>query len=264
MKPIPPPRDFGERPGDVPAHSLTIPLIPAAGEYSAANRRSNACAVSRAYPWLLVLSTLVAAAFCLLYMTKPVIVPAPAMIAAGTAPQAMAAAEAPGKAAARQASLLPSRDSLPGEKPEPPAQPLASDPREAYLTPPVTSAFEETNLRIQHILTAETPGGGLDRIVLDVPVLYQSRNLRWTQAEVEQARILLIRLMDYQDQSRALRAEGIALLDAWNNLVDRSIPGAALRADSPSLPSNQEDAASAPRPADFISTDSIKIKAPGK
>ena len=262
MRPIPPQRDFGDRPGDMPALALSVPLIPVGGEFSSANRRANSCSTSRAYPWLLVFSTMVAGLFCLLYMTKPVIVPAPAMIAAGAASQVSEPVIAE-KTPPAAASLLPSRDSLPGENTAP-ASPVASDPREAQVAPPANATFEETNLRIQHILTADSPGGAQDRIVLDVPVLYQSRQLRWTPAEVAQARELLERLMDYQEQSRALRAEGVALLDAWNSLIERSIPAGELRADSPSLPSNQQDAAAAPRPADFISSDTIKIQAPGK
>ena len=39
------------------------------------------------------------------------------------------------------------------------------------------------------------------------------------------------------------KTEGQELLAAWSKLMSRSIPGAQLRADSPSLPANQEDAA---------------------
>lgn len=126
------------------------------------------------------------------------------------------------------------------------------------------NAFEQTNLRIQHILTAEAPGGHLAKIDLDVPVLYQSRNLRWTAEEVAEARELLVRLANYQEKSRAMRAEGVALLDSWNHLVQRSIPDGELRADSPTLPANQEDAASTPRPVGLDTTESIQIKPAGK
>ncbi len=264
MRPLPPQRDFDDRPAEGPMLALSVPFIPASGEYSSNNRRSGSCPTSRAYPWLLVLSTLVAALFCLLYMTKPVIVPSPAMIAPAMPLHEQNPGDKSATPPAAAPSLLPGSDSLPGENAVAAAGPVASDPREARAMPPASAAFEETNLRIQHILTADTPDGMLDRIVLDVPVLYQSRALRWTPAEVTQARELLMRLMDYQDQSRALRAEGLALLDAWNSLVGRSIPAGELRADSPSLPSNQEDAAAAPRPADFISSDSIQIQSPGK
>ena len=99
---------------------------------------------------------------------------------------------------------------------------------------------------------------------LDVPVLYQSRNLRWTPTEVTHARELLARLMDYQEKSNRLRDEGSALLQAWNSLLDKSLPAADLRADSPSLPANQETATNPTRPASLITTESIQIKPAGK
>jgi hypothetical protein len=104
----------------------------------------------------------------------------------------------------------------------------------------------------------------LDRIVLDVPVLYRSRELRWTADEVAKARQLLVQLMDYQEKCRALRSEGTDLLSAWNKLIEQSLPATELRADSPSLPANQLDAADSPRPAGLISTESIQIRPTGK
>ena len=71
--------------------------------------------------------------------------------------------------------------------------------------------------------------------MLEVPVLYGSRSLRWTPAEIARARDLLGRIGDYQEKTRALQAEGSALLAEWNGLVGDSVPTAVLRADSPSL-----------------------------
>jgi hypothetical protein len=252
-------------PSDAGMPALPSPLVTPAGEYSASNRRASpACGAQRAYPWLLLLSTAVAALFCLLYITKPVYIPSPAMIAPAT-PMKTPSTEKPrppsASTAPPSASLLPARDSLPGEGD---TQPLPSDPRNMPAAPPAVSHFEETNLRIQHVLTAEAPGGQIDRIILDVPVLYQSRNLRWTPDEVSAARDLLVRLMDYQEKCRSLRAEGVGLLDSWNHLIERSIPATQVRADSPTLPANQQDAADAPRPAGLMSTDSIHIQPSGK
>jgi len=261
MKPFPSQGDSGGRPDEPQILALSMPLVTSPEKYSAANRRANSCGVNRVYPWLMVLSTAVAALFCLLYITKPVIVPAPAMIAPG-----IPAPSTPRAAAQQQEieeipamALLPAGDKLPGEAGRA-VQPAPVDPREVMATPSAGSVFEETNLRIQHILTAEAPGGHLDRIVLDVPVLYQSRGLRWTAAEVEEARQLLVGLMDHQERSRALRAEAMVLLDSWDSLVERSIPATELRADSPSLPFNQQDAAAAARPAGFLSSETIKIQ----
>jgi len=263
MKPLPAHRNAIGKPDGEAMPSLPTVLAPASAAYSAANRRAPAsCGAQRAYPWLLLASTAVAALFCLLYITKPVIVPAPAMIAPLAAGKAATAPATTTSTVTSQPDLMPATDALPGEQ-QADARPVPGDPRSAVPGPPSTSAFEETNLRVQHVLTAEAPGGQLDRIVLDVPVLYQSRNLRWTVAEVAEARELLIRLMDYQEKSRELRAEGLGLLDTWNHLIGQSIPATELRADSPSLPANQQDAADAPRPSELISTDAILIT-PGK
>jgi hypothetical protein len=266
MKPLPAHRSAADKPEGEGIPSLPI-VLPPSSAYSAANRRSSSgSAAQRAYPWLLLFSTAVAALFCLLYITKPVIVPAPAMLAPLPRGQTIPLIAAPGVVASNEAAkpdLMPSASALPGEE-EATHKPLPGDLRSAMPAPPTVSAFEETNLRVQHVLTAEAPGGQIDRIVLDVPVLYQSRNLRWSAAEAGEARKLLIRLMDYQEKSRELRAEAMGLLDAWNRLIEKSIPAAELRADSPSLPANQQDTADAPRPSALISTDAIQIQPAGK
>jgi hypothetical protein len=58
--------------------------------------------------------------------------------------------------------------------------------------------------------------------------------------------------------------EGAELLDSWNQLVERSIPASDLRADSPTLPTNQQDAADAPRPPGLNTTELIRIQPAGK
>lgn len=257
MKPLP-----AQNPLVFKANEMEMPALPSVlatpvPSYSTSNRRASPLAGQRLYPWLLFASTALAGVFCILYITKPVIV-APQ----GTTQADGMAQDSPKPlAAAANQGLMPNQDRLPGEKSASP--PAATGPREA-LPPSRAAAFEQTNIRIQHVLTAEAPGGHLAKIDLDVPVLYQSRNLRWTAAEVAGARDLLVRLADYQERSRALRAEGSDLLDAWNLLIERSIPAGELRADSPTLPTNQQDAAAAPRPAGLDTTESIKIQPAGK
>ncbi|MCX6868355.1 MAG: hypothetical protein NTV46_19550 [Verrucomicrobia bacterium] len=241
---------------------------------------SSSCQLPRIYPWLLILSTAIAALFCLLYITKPIILsssapnhipslpflqtdPAiPAIPSLTADPADLTPSSAGGSTT--QAGLMPDGDRLPGEPNPASAGNKRSASSHAWPVPSAISGFEETNLRIQHILTAEAPGGHRARIDLDVPVLYQSRNLRWTPADVQEARKILARLMDYQEKSLHLRAEGSELLLAWNRLIGHSLPATELRADSPSLPANQEDAADAPRPADLITTESIKIQPAAK
>lgn len=251
MRPIP-----AQNSAAIKASENSIPsaIVPPVADYSHANRRASTCGVQRAYPCLLLASTAVAALFCFLYITKPVI----------NGPQAGVATENPlatepapaAVPAPVEAGLMPSQKLLPGEKPR--------GVGESVPQAPALAQFEQTNLRIQHILTADAPNGHRAKINIDVPVLYQSRNLRWTAAEVADARVLLARLADYQENSRALRAEGSELLDSWNQLVGRSIPASELRADSPSLPENQQGSVPAPRPAGLDTTELIQIQPAGK
>ena len=232
--------------------SLPSALATPVASYSTANRRASANPAHRAYPWLLFASTAIAGIFCLMYLTKPVIHASQGPLPGGLEPTAVPKPDS----VATTSGLMPSVDRLPGEKS---SSPTAESPSRSS-----PAAFEQTNLRIQHILTAESPGGQLAKIDLDVPVLYQSRNLRWTADEVAEACGLLARLSDYQDKSRALRTEGAELMDSWNRLVERSIPAGDLRADSPTLPTNQQDAADAPRAPGLDTTELIRIQPAAK
>ena len=254
MKPLPAQDPKHTPPTDSGLSSQPENLSTAAAAPSSAYRRSTTCATHRAYPWLLVASTAIAGAFCTLYITKPVLLASPNLPpfssvnpAAPTSPVAQT-----------EPSLMPNADHLPGEKIPAHQDPVAH--HDVSPPGPPAAAFEQTNLRVQHILNAQAPGGHLAKIDLDVPALYQSRNLRWTVAEVAEARELMLRLQDYQEKSGALRAEGADLLAAWNHIIEKSIPSSVLRADSPALPANQQDAADAPRPAGLDTTELIKIQ----
>lgn len=251
MKPLP-----AQYVAEIPVPDPTLPSHPTPlptpmASYSSANRRSSATTAQKAYPWLLGASTALAGAFCVLYVTKPVIVAS----ASGELSEKPAAESVRVAPVAARTGLMPDRNRLPGEKAGSGA--LASD----HALPSNPAApFEQTNLRVQHILTAEGPGGQLAKIDIDVPVLYQSRSLRWTAAEVAEARALLARLSDYKGKSSALRLEGADLLESWNRLIAKSIPASDLRADSPTLTTNQQDAADAPRPAGLDTAEAIKIQ----
>lgn len=228
------------KPAQLATAPQTLELGPLSNSTSPApNRRATACPVQRAYPWLLLTSTALAALFCGLYMTKPVIV-------AGRQPGPAATANSPAPALASiqpdpADSLLPRAGALPGDitKPQP------ADPRRlASAQAGPENAFEETNLQIQHVLKAQGPNGeDLGKIDLKVPVLYRSRALRWTPEEVAKARELMVRIGNYQEASRIIRNEGNSLLAEWNTLVGSSIPTAVLRADSPSLTGDLQPAA---------------------
>ena len=90
-----------------PAATQTLELGPLHHSSPASNRRaSSSGSAQRSYPWLLLASTGLAAVFCGLYLTKPV-------IAAGTAPSI---ADAPFEPAP---SLSPGADAAPPPAPEP-------------------------------------------------------------------------------------------------------------------------------------------------
>jgi hypothetical protein len=209
---------------------------------------------------MLFASTAVAATFCLAYITKPVIMPNTSGADTPTQnPLKEVAAKLPAPTPLTE-KLLPDPTRLPGDS-------IAPEPSPAVEKPPavsLTAEFEETNIRVQHILDAESPTGDVNRIIVDVPVLYRSRNLRWTQEEATQARELLARLSEHQEKIRTLRDEGKALLNDWNNLMGTSIPSNALRADSPSLPSNQHDPLSPTGSSVEETIDTIKLSKPEK
>jgi len=258
MKPLPYAESDLQQPPELPPVKPMAAMLP--GDLP--DPTTMFCPLQKVYPWLLFASTAVAAVFCLMYISKPVIVAsADGSLQVQEGPPVRSALAAAGitPTTTKAPALLPSGDRLPGDAA---AQPAGARPGRTLPPASADSPFEETNLRVQHVLTAETPDGHQSRIVLDVPVLYQSRNLRWTPAETAEARALLNQLAGHQEKTLALRAEGQVLLDAWNSLIERSIPAAELRADSPSLPANQQDAAANPRPASLDSTENIRVETP--
>ncbi|WP_193211050.1 hypothetical protein [Luteolibacter marinus] len=171
--------------------------------------------------------------FCGLYLTKPVIVSPVEQGPAASSPEPVLAAS-PRPADQPVESLLPRSNALPGEA----GKPQSADPRRLVAgKPDADSTYEETNLRVQHVLRAQAPDGAdLGKIMLEVPVMYRSRSLRWTPEEIAKARALMTRIGNYQEASRMIRDEGQTLLAEWNQLVGDTIPAPVLRADSPSLP----------------------------
>lgn len=238
MKPLPAEGSLGDRRSSA-APILSTPLPP--GSRPSANRKVPANPGQRVYPWLLVIATCVSGFFCYLYITKPVFYPAPTSVPPtalslppGPTPTLEKTAEKRPLASLAPAVAGPLSDRLPGD---PASRSSISAPNSK---PGSANLFEETNFQVQHVITAEAPNGIVKRLDFKVPVLYRSRDLRWTKAEVANARELLGRLADYQEKTRALKAEGAALSIAWNQLVEKSIPNVGLQADSPTLPSNQE------------------------
>lgn len=231
------PRQEASKAVELPA---TLDLGPGSG--SPNQRRGGAA--QQAYPWLLGIATLLAGVFCYLYITKPVI---------GTT--AVPAAEAGAE------------PTIPEPAATTPVEPVATTPAKPSVVSPTDLAepapdpFEETNLRIQHILAATGPDGeDLGRLTLEVPVLYESGNIRWTESDVAQARALLARIHDYQNRARDLRNEAVTLISEWDRMMVSSIPEAALRADSPTLPENQGPGTAQDAP--LKSTEAIELDSP--
>jgi hypothetical protein len=200
--------------------------------------------------------------FCFLYITKPVIVtPAPTPVAQ-LRPSPAPPAPNPTAPSNPDHKLIPAGDRLPGDvSPSPKTKPapskhISSGAPLAESGPP----YEETNLRVQHVLIAESPDEKLGKLTIDVPVLYRSRNLRWNATQADQARHLLARLGDYQEKARNLRNEGLLILQDWNLLMSSSIPADVLRADSPSLPVNQESPNPGQPTTSLDSTQSIQVQ----
>ncbi|BCX49112.1 hypothetical protein HAHE_30200 [Haloferula helveola] len=191
-----------------------------------------------------------AAVFCYLYISKPVIRTESSTVEA--VPPALSANEGTPALAAS----VPSGTNLPGDLSDRPAAVAPEAISEAS-----GERFEETNLRIQHVLGATGPAGEpLGKITLDVPVIYESGTVRWTQDDVEQARSLLSRIQDYQNRARSLREEAVVLISEWDDLVIRSIPDESLRADSPTVPENQGVGSADAAP--LKSTEAIEIENP--
>lgn len=208
--------------------------------------------MNKAYPWLLGISTCLSGVFCWMYVTKPVQIvssetstPVQEIVGKGSENSASTGVKSVSSDRGRS-DLLPSDDSLPGMTPAGGASskpssrratPKAVDPRE-IIAAGDGSGWETTNARVQHILSADAGNGEVTKIVLNVPVLYQTRTMRWTPTDVQKARDVLTRLMVYENNLSKLKQEGQALLVDWNQLLEKTVPAPSLRADSPSLPYN--------------------------
>lgn len=205
------------------------------------NHRRQRGDIQPVYPWMLIASTALAGLFCYLYLTKPV-------IALNSSTQGIPSSE-------KNSST---------QKPDPntttPPSSVESvesvEPRE--LDTSDASPYEETNLRIQHVLSASGPAGeDLGRITLNVPVLYQSGQIRWTPEDIQSAQSLLQRINQHQQKAQQLRQEAVTLIGEWDELMIQSVPEPALRADSPTLPENQ--GVGSANASTIRSTDAIKI-----
>ncbi|GAA5484428.1 hypothetical protein [Haloferula sargassicola] len=218
------------RPLPTTPESLTEPFSTAPGpaleigsSVAAPNYRRSGPSDRTPYPWLLLASTTLAGVFCYLYLTKPII--------AGS------------ETTSENSAAPPASASVPATTTPAPADVSSSKPEAvAPSTLPTTDAspFEETVLRMQHVVFASGPEEeDLGRLTIEVPVAYESGTVHWSMNDVEHARSLLARIQSYQQKARGLREEAVSLITEWDNLIIKSIPESSLRADSPTLPENQ-------------------------
>lgn len=218
---------------------------------------------SLTYKFLLLTTTSAAAFFCWLYITKPTTIVAPT----GTESVAGAHAKEPSLAASIKESetkdehaepeagpkditsfVAPSQDNFPGTtsggaagslSPVNPAADSSIVPLANTDSTKGKPSWEETNDRVQHIITAQN-GGNSERIILEVPVIYMTRGMRLGPKEAEEARRILRALEIYQDRINKLQQDGENIAKAWNTLLMNTQPVEALRADSPSLPQKND------------------------
>jgi len=236
--------------------------------------------LNKGYPWLLGLSVCLSAVLCYLYITKPVIISQSprSEVSQNDAGAEVGSEDSTGKRSggktssqSTKAALLPSDSGLPGtnlssgsgdatdqsKRSGARGAPKSIDPR-LLATAGDGTGWETTNSRVQHILSADNGSGELTKIVMNVPVLYQTRTMRWTPTDIQRARDVLTRLMVYENNLSKLKQEGRALLSDWNRLLEKTVPTSALRADSPSLPYNHSRQSGAGNLPDSGST--IKVE----
>ena len=222
------------------------------------HRSPSVSPLYKVYPWLLGASVCLSAVLCWMYVTKPVITAAPIeqstnvpQIVYNDGEQLPDEGNIPLIGTASKSSLLPSDDQLPGET-RLGKVPLSSNGEsggDIVVAQAPTNmgedlsaggiGWENTNLKVQHILRADSGNGNLEKIILTVPVRYESRTMRWTPQDTQQARNILSRLMVYERDLNNLRQQGQSILKDWNGLLSLTVPSNVLRADSPSLPYNR-------------------------
>lgn len=220
---------------------------------------ANTQKVPLIYPFMLVISVTVAALFCYLYLTSPLkpktqnLQPAENLapqkqppIISTEKPQELITANTPSlkndiseAAAIEEEFTLPSMSSLPGEII---VHQVSAETRPLAQTEAVgkNHQYEQTNYKVQHIIDVELANAKQERVTVEVPVLYQSRGMRWGTAEIGEARRVLRALEIYRDRVKQLKQDGQNIQTAWEKLLLKSQPVDALRADSPSLPENSD------------------------
>lgn len=201
--------------------------------------------ITLTYKYLLTFSTLSAVFFCWLYVTKPTIVsaiPSGSIDSAEQEPDSAVSQSTTPSAPEKNSFAKLSSGGLPGDTPANSelSQTSAAEKGSNIPLPKSQSTeglvdFEETNHRIQHVITAQSNALS-ERIIIQVPVIYKTRGLRFGPEQANEAQRVLRALKIYQSQINKLHQDGKNIQLAWDSLLMSAQPVAALRADSPSLP----------------------------
>jgi hypothetical protein len=194
--------------------------------------------ISLTYKFLLILSTFSAVFFCYLYVTKP-----SQKIIVSEETESTVDQDTVSSSDTEPVTGFDSltSNSLPGEDTSlSTSSPTTLEGMPLAQTPATEGkiGWEETNDRIQHVVTAEY-GNNSQRVLIEVPVIYETRGLRLAPDQAKEAQRVLRALKIYKQQIEKLHQDGKNIQSAWDALLVSAQPIEALRADSPSLPQSQ-------------------------
>ncbi len=216
------------------AGGLSLEAAPEPSEKEPAQPAATATGLEKLYPVLLVMSLLMAAVFCLLYLTKPVVQvqstkQEEVFVNQGETHEVVKQVEEP----VYQSLLSP----WPDEEPlsEQAGNTLQSD---VFTDEFISEGHEGTNLKMQQVFIAEGPGGQREKIEIEQVVNYPTRLLRWDSETIAQARFLKQEMARHLNDVQIVRQNGEYLMAEWEKLITGAMPIDVLRADSPSLPNN--------------------------
>ncbi len=201
--------------------------------------------ITLTYKYLLTFSTLSAVFFCWLYVTKPTVISPTRTDTEENATDLFDSSittQKPNPVATENSFSSLNNTGLPGESTNSTNQSQASAAnKDSNIPLPLSDStknlvgFEETNDRVQHVITAQRNSSS-ERIILEVPVIYKTRGLRFGPEQANEAQRVLRALKIYQSQIKKLHQDGKNIQLAWDSLLMSAQPVASLRADSPSLP----------------------------
>lgn len=201
--------------------------------------------ITLTYKYLLTFSTLSAVFFCWLYVTKPTIVTASKVESEDSSATLSNSSDTTEKVQpdpALNSFAKLNNTGLPGDTSNSETlSPISAATKGSNIPLPQSDStkslvgFEETNDRVQHVITAQSNSSS-ERIILEVPVIYKTRGLRFGPEQANEAQRVLRALKIYQSQIKKLHQDGKNIQVAWDSLLMSAQPVEALRADSPSLP----------------------------